>query len=82
MKDFLKEIAEKKGYGVIRYKNKEILVKFWESEGELVGAFFIPEKNTDEGIVFSPEIYRAVGKKENVDLLVGDLDDHIKSVFE
>ncbi len=82
MKQLLRKLAEHRRYGVFNYQAKEILVKFWEKEGELVGAFFIPEENTDEGIMFSAEIYRAVDKKENVNSIIEDLEDHIKSLFK
>ncbi len=82
VKGFLKEISEEKRYGILKYRGREILVKFWESEGELVGAFFLPEKTTSDGILFSAEIYRAVGKKENVDGIIEDLEEHIESILK
>ncbi len=82
MERLLRKLAEYRRYGVLKYQNKDILVKFWENEGELVGAFFIPEENTDEGVMFSAEIYRAVAKKEDVDSIIKDLEDHIKSLFK
>ncbi|NOZ92556.1 MAG: hypothetical protein GXO59_04720 [Dictyoglomi bacterium] len=82
MIDFLKKLAEKKAYGIVRVKDQEVLVRFYEHENELVGAFWIPEEEVDNGIVFSAEIYRAVGQKDDIAGVADDLLKHIESLFE
>ncbi len=82
MKDLLRCLAEKKGYGMVKVKDIEVLVRFYEHGEELVGSFWIPQEKTQEGIVFSAEIYRAVGSKDNIDGVVDDLFEHIKSLLE
>jgi len=81
MKEFLLEIADELRYGLIKYKDVSILVRFYESDGELIGVFWIPEKEIADTVVFSPEIFRVVGTKDNKEKLVDLLLDHIQSLF-
>jgi hypothetical protein len=82
MRNLLKRLAEEKMYGMVKVRDTEVLVRFYEHEGELVGAFWIPQEKTQDGIVFSAEIYRAVGPKDNIDDVVDDLFEHINSLLE
>jgi len=81
MKEFLIEIADELRYGIIKYKGVSVLVRFYENEGELIGVFWIPEKEVGENVLFSPEVFRVVGTKDDKEKLVDLLLDHIQSLF-
>ncbi len=82
MQEILNKLAESKRYGIILVEGEEVLVNFYEKEGELVGAFHMVEEKFKDGFKFSAEIYRSVGKVSEKDKVIADLISHILSLFK
>ncbi len=82
MREILNKLAESKRYGIILVDGEEVLVNFYEKEGELVGAFHIVDEKFKDGLEFSAEIYRSVGRVSDKDKVVDDLISHILALFK
>jgi len=82
MKGILRKIAKSGSFGIVKVNGKDILVRFFKHEGEVGMAFYMPQEETEEGIVFSAEIYRAVGKEDELEKVVNDLQEHMLSLVK